>query len=80
MTRAGIFIAFGVVAYFLILVFTLPAVKVESYIEQQVKGLSLSAVSGSVFYGQAGRVGYQGMDLGSVSWQLLPVGPVDRAG
>ena len=72
MTRAGIFIAFGVVAYFLILVFTLPAVKVENYIEQQVKGLSLSAVSGSVFFGQAGRVGYQGMDLGSVRWQLLP--------
>ncbi len=73
MTRAAVFIAFGVVTYFLILVFTWPAIKVENYIEQQVQGLSLSVVSGSVFYGQAGRVGYQGMDLGATRWQFLPL-------
>jgi len=72
-TRAGSFIAFGVVAYFLILVFTLPAVRVESYIEQQVKGLSLSAVTGSVFNGRVGRVSYRTTDLGSARWQFLPL-------
>jgi len=71
--RAGFYIAIGVGAYFLILVFTWPAVLVESYIEKQVPGLSLSAVSGSVFHGQAGRVGYQGTDLGPAHWQLLPL-------
>jgi general secretion pathway protein N len=71
--RAGFFIVTGVGAYFLILVFTWPAVQVEGYIEKQLPGLSLSAVSGSVFQGQAGRVGYQGTDLGSARWQLLPL-------
>ena len=73
MRRAGFFIAIGVGTYVLILVFTLPAVQVESYIEEQVQGLSLSAVSGSVYHGQAGRVSYQGTDLGSARWKLLPL-------
>jgi len=70
--RAGFFIATGIAVYFLILVFTLPAVQLEDYIEERVQGLSLTAVSGSVFFGEAGRVSYQGMDLGLARWEFLP--------
>jgi general secretion pathway protein N len=70
--RAGFFIATGIAAYFLILVFTLPAVQLEGFMEERVQGLSLSAVSGSVFYGEAGRASYQGTDLGSARWEFLP--------
>ena len=73
MIRAGVFIAAGVAAYFLILVFTLPAVQLEGYMEERVQGLLLSAVSGSAFYGAAGRVSYQGTDLGSARWKFLPL-------
>lgn len=73
MIRAGYFIATGVAVYFLILVFSLPAVQLEDYIEERVPGLSLAAVSGSVFNGAAGRVSYQGTDLGSARWEFLPV-------
>jgi general secretion pathway protein N len=41
-------------------------------VEERVQGLSLSAVSGSVFYGEAGRASYQGTDLGSARWEFLP--------
>ncbi len=73
MIRAGFFIAIGVAAYFLILVFTFPAVQLEGSLEERVQGISLSAVSGSVFYGEAGRVSYQGTDLGSARWEFLPL-------
>ena len=71
MRRAGFFIVFGIVIYLLILVFTLPAVQLDDYIEAQVPGLLLSAVSGSVFNGQAGHVSYQGRALGSARWHFL---------
>ncbi len=35
MNRAGFFVAIGIVAYFLIVVFTLPAVQVEGYIQAE---------------------------------------------
>ena len=73
MRRAGFLLAFGVVVYLLIVVVTWPAAHVEGYIEGQVPGLSLSAVSGSVFNGQAGQVGYQGKALGSARWRFLPL-------
>ena len=73
MIRAGVLLAIGVGAYFLILVFTFPAVQLEGYIEERVQGVALSAVSGSVFNGEAGRVSYQGTDLGSARWEFLPL-------
>ena len=73
MKRAGFLVALGVVAYFLILVFTLPAEQVGDYIESQVPGLSLSALSGSVFNGQAGRISYQGISPGSAQWRFQPL-------
>lgn len=73
MKRAGFYIAFGVAAYLLIVFFTLPAIRVVGYIEQQVPGLSLSAVSGSVFNGQAGHLSYQDTALGAVHWRFQPL-------
>ncbi|MGB5439974.1 MAG: type II secretion system protein N [Gammaproteobacteria bacterium] len=73
MKRAGFLLALGVVAYFLILVFTLPAEQGGDYIESQVPGLSLSALSGSVFNGQAGRISYQGISPGSAQWRFQPL-------
>ena len=71
MRRAGVLLAFGIVVYLLVVVIKWPAAQVEGYIEGQVPGLSLSAVSGSVFNGQAGHVSYQGNALGSVRWRFL---------
>lgn len=71
MRRAGFFLVFGIVIYLLIVVFKWPAARVDSYIEAQVPGLSLSVVSGTVFNGQAGQVSYQGKALGSARWRLL---------
>ena len=73
MRHAGYLIATGVCVYFLVLAFTWPAVEVESYIEDQVPGLSLSMVTGSVYQGQAGQVSYLGTELGPAHWQLLPL-------
>ena len=71
MRQAGFFLGFGIVIYILIVVFTLPAARVDGYIEAQIPGLSLSAVSGSVFNGQAGQVSYQGKAMGSARWKFL---------
>ena len=71
MKQAGFFLVFGIVVYLLIVVFTLPAAQVDGYIEAQVPGLSLSAVSGSVFNGQAGHVSYHGKAMGSARWKFL---------
>ena len=71
MKQAGFFLVVGIVVYLLIVVFTLPAAQVDGYIEAQLPGLSLSAVSGSVFNGQAGHVSYQGKALGAAHWQFL---------
>jgi len=71
--RAGFLVATGVAAYFLILVFTLPAVQLEGYLEERVPGLSLSAVSGSVFKLPGNRPGFSALGI-------FTPGPVDRAG
>jgi len=71
--RAWRFIALGVAVYLLILVTTFPAVRVTGMLEDRVPELSVHAVSGSVFSGQAGRVIWQDLDLGPVHWQFRPV-------
>ena len=73
MRRAWRFIALGIAVYLLILVTTFPAVRVTGMLEERVPGLSVHAVSGSVFSGQAGRVIWQDLDLGPVHWQFRPV-------
>jgi general secretion pathway protein N len=70
--RAWRLVALGVAAYLLILITTFPASRVTAILEQRVSDLSVLAVSGSVFSGQASRVIWQDLDLGSVHWQFRP--------
>jgi len=72
MTRLWRYLAAGVVVYLLVLVGSFPAERITNHIEQQVEDLSLLAVSGSVFSGQAGQLVYQGLALGTVRWQFRP--------
>jgi general secretion pathway protein N len=65
-------LALGVAAYLLILIATFPAVRVSGMLEERVPDLSIQAVSGSVFSGQAGRVIWQNLNLGTVHWQFRP--------
>ena len=67
------YIAIGVAAYFLILLATFPAARFAGTLEQQVDGLKLRAVTGSVFSGHAGRLAWQGNDLGAAEWRLQPL-------
>jgi len=66
-------LALGIAAYLLILITTFPAARVTGMLEERVPDLSIQAVSGSVFSGQAGRVIWQDLDLGPVHWQFRPV-------
>ena len=72
MTRLWRYLAAGVVVYLLVLAGSFPAAHITKRIEQQVDDLSLLAVSGSVFSGQAGQLVYQDLDLGAVRWQFQP--------
>ena len=72
MQRAWRLIALGVAAYMLILVTTFPAARVTGMLEQRATGLSILAVSGSLFSGKAGRVVWQDLDLGTMQWQFSP--------
>ena len=73
MRRAWRLVALGVAAYLLILVTTFPAARVTGMLEQRVPDLSVLAVDGSVFAGQAGRVVWQGLDVGTMHWQFSPL-------
>jgi general secretion pathway protein N len=67
-------LALGAVAYLLVLVATFPAARLVPLLERQFAGLSLHAVTGSVFSGQAGQLVYQGLDFGRLTWQSRPAG------
>ena len=73
MQRAWRLITLGVAAYILILVTTFPAARVTGMLEQRVSGLSILAVSGSLFSGKASRVVWQELDLGTMHWQFSPL-------
>ncbi|MDX2458395.1 MAG: type II secretion system protein N [Gammaproteobacteria bacterium] len=73
MQRAWRLLALGVAAYLLILTTTFPAARVTGMLEERVSDLSIHAVSGSVFSGQAGQVTWQDLDLGAVHWQFRPM-------
>ena len=72
MKRAWPLLATGALAYLLVLVVTFPAARLTPLLERQVPGLYLQAVAGSVFSGQAGRLVFQGLDFGRVTWQFRP--------
>jgi len=68
------YIAIGIAVYIPILLVTFPVARLTGAIERQVDGLSIEAVTGSVFAGQAGRLRYQASELGPVSWRFSPLG------
>jgi len=68
------YIAFGIAAYIPILLATFPAEHLTGAIEHRVEGLSIEAVSGSIFSGHAGRLRYQAAELGPVRWRFSPAG------
>lgn len=72
MTRLWRFLALGTGVYLLILLLMFPAQRAVNLLEQQVSGLTLQSVSGTVFSGQAGKVTLQDQDLGPVSWSFRP--------
>lgn len=74
MKRAWPLLAIGAAAYLLVMVVTFPAARLVPLLERQVAGLSLHAVAGSVFSGEAAQLVYQGLDLGHLTWQVRPAG------
>lgn len=74
MKRALPLLAIGAAAYLLVLVVNFPAARLVPLLERQVEGLSLHAVSGSVFSGRAAQFVYQGLDFGHLTWQVRPAG------
>ncbi len=74
MKRAWPLLVIGAVAYLLVMLVTFPAVRLVPLLERQVAGLSLHAVAGSVFSGQAAQLVYQGMDYGHLDWEFRPAG------
>ena len=63
----------GVAAYLLILLITLPADRVARLLEQNITGLDLQSVSGTLFSGKADRVVIHGLGMGPVTWSLRPL-------
>jgi general secretion pathway protein N len=63
----------GVAAYLFILLITLPADHAVKWLEKNAAGLDLQSVSGTLFYGKAGRLVMRGLGMGPVSWSLRPL-------
>ena len=63
----------GAAAYLLMLLITLPADRVAKLLEQNLIGLDLQSVTGTLFYGKADRVVIGGLGMGPVNWSLRPL-------
>jgi hypothetical protein len=72
--RAWPLLAIGAAAYLLVLVVTFPAARLAPLLERQLEGLSLHAVTGSVFSGHSAQLVYEGLDFGHLTWQIRPAG------
>jgi len=70
--RVWSLVALGATAYLLFLLLSSPATRLVPLLERQVPGLSLRAVTGSVFSGQAMQLVYQGVDFGQATWRFRP--------
>ncbi len=73
MKNAWRYIAIGVVSYLLVLIVTYPVARLGATLEQQLDGMQLAALSGSVVSGRAGQLIWQGSDLGAAAWRLQPL-------
>jgi len=67
------YLALGVTVYLLVLASSFPAERIKTVLESRVADLSLHAVTGSVFSGQARQLVYQGLNMGTLRWQFRPV-------
>lgn len=65
-------LAAGLLVYLLFVLVSFPAQRGAAFLQQQVEGLSLEAVTGTLFSGRAGRLELQGLDLGPVGWSFRP--------
>lgn len=74
MRHAWRYIAIGIAVYIPILLITFPVERLTGALERQVSGLSIRAVTGSVYSGQAVHLGYEGVELGPVNWRFSPTG------
>lgn len=74
MRRAWRYIAIGLAIYLPILLLTFPVDRLTGAVERRVDGLSIGAVTGSVFAGQADSLQYQGSEHGPVNWRFSPGG------
>ena len=63
----------GAAAYLSILLITLPADRVAKLLEQNIVGLDLQSVTGTLFSGKADRVVISGLGMGPVTWSLRPL-------
>ena len=73
MKRVWRYLAIGVTVYLLVLVSNFPAERIKTSLESRVADLSLHAVTGSVFSGQARQLVYQGLNLGTLHWKFRPL-------
>jgi hypothetical protein len=62
----------GLLAYLLFLAVGFPAQRGALFLQQQVDGLVLQSVTGTLLSGRAGGVELQGLALGPVSWLFRP--------
>ncbi len=63
----------GLLVYLLFLLLNFPAQRGARFLQQQVDGLALQTVTGTLFSGRAGRLQIQEIVLGPVSWSFRPV-------
>ena len=66
------FLALGAGVYLLILLTTFPASRAVSHLEQQVPGLSLQSVTGTVLSGRAGAAVLDSRVIGALGWSFRP--------
>jgi general secretion pathway protein N len=62
----------GLLVYLLFMLIGFPAKHGTGFLQQQVDGLVLETVSGTLFSGRAGRLELKGLDLGPVNWSFRP--------
>jgi general secretion pathway protein N len=65
--------AIGIAVYLLILLATFPVTRLTGSLEQQLDGVLLRGVSGTLWSGQADHLSVQGNDIGPVHWRIRPL-------
>jgi general secretion pathway protein N len=61
----------GVLAYFILLIYTVPAAPLYGMIEDDLPGIRINAISGSLWNGKAAEVQTSQLTLQQVSWSFI---------